>query len=67
MKEFPDEILYNGLLADIYKFKGENQKALEVYNDLLERNPDNPQVQLSVCDFLIEEKSYEDLFSLLNM
>ena len=21
-KEFPDEIMYNGLLADIYKFKG---------------------------------------------
>jgi tetratricopeptide (TPR) repeat protein len=63
--EFPDEILYNGLLADIYKFKGDKQKAREVYNELLERNPDNPQVQLSICDFLIGEKNYEELFTLL--
>jgi Tfp pilus assembly protein PilF len=66
LKESPDEILYNGLLADIYRGKGENQKALDVYNELLERNPDNPQVQLALCDFLINEKSYDDLFNLLN-
>ena len=39
---------YNGLLAEIYRGKGENEKALEVYNQLLERNPDNPQIQLSL-------------------
>jgi predicted Zn-dependent protease len=66
LKESPDEILYNGLLADIYRGKGENQKALDVYNELLERNPDNPEIQLSLCDFLVNEKSYEDLFNLLN-
>jgi predicted Zn-dependent protease len=66
LKEYPDEILYNGLLADIYRGKGENKKALDVYNNLLERNPNNPQVQLSLCDFLINEKSYDDLFNLLN-
>jgi len=66
-EEFPDEILYSGLLADIYKFKGESYKALEVYNDLLERNPENPEIQLSVSEFLIGEKSYADLFSMLNI
>ena len=66
LKEYPDEILYNGLLADIYRGKGDNQKALEVYNKLLERNPDNPQIQLSLCDFLINQKSYSDLFTLLS-
>src|SRR5450759_510105 len=66
LKEFPDEILYNGLLADIYRGKGDNKKALDVYNNLLGRNPDNPQIQLSLCDFLITEKSYNDLFILLN-
>jgi Tfp pilus assembly protein PilF len=66
LKEYPDEILYNGLLAEIYRGKGESQKAHDVYNKLLERNPDNPQVQLSLCDFLINEKSYDDLFNLLN-
>ena len=66
LKEFPDEILYNGLLADIYRGKETIRKALDVYNNLLGRNPDNAQIQLSLCDFLITEKSYNDLFMLLN-
>jgi predicted Zn-dependent protease len=65
-KEFPDEILYKGLLADIYKSKGNNQKALDVYNKLLEDDPGNPQVQLALCDFLITIKSYDDLLMFLN-
>ncbi len=66
LKDSPDEILYNGLLAEIYRGMGESEKAEEVYKRLLERNPDDPQTQLSLCDFLISEKSYSDLFELLN-
>ena len=66
LKEYPEEVLFNGLLADIYRGKGDNQKALEVYNQLLERNPYNPQIQLSLIDLLLAEKSYNDLFMLLN-
>ncbi len=62
----PDEVLYNGLLAEIYVGKGENEKARDVYEKLLERNPDDPQIQLAVCDFLINEKNYSELFLLLN-
>jgi len=32
----------------------------------LERNPDNSATQLALCDFFISEKSYSDLFILLN-
>ena len=66
LKENPDEILYYGLLAEIYRGKGENEKAMEVYEILIERNPDNPDTQLSLCDFLINEKKYDDLIPLLN-
>lgn len=66
LNESPDEILYNGLLADIYRGNGENQKALDVYKKLMERNPGNAATQLALCDFLISEKSYSDLFILLN-
>jgi tetratricopeptide (TPR) repeat protein len=66
LKGSPDEILYNGLLAEIYKGKGENEKAREIYKQLIERNPDNPQTQLSLCDFLITVKSYDELLMLLN-
>src|SRR5450759_5313235 len=60
LKEYPDEVLFNGLLADIYQSKGDSEKALEVYNQLLQRNPDNPQIQLSLCDLLLAEKKYDD-------
>lgn len=66
IKQKPDDIMYNGLMAEIYRGKGEGDKALEVYRMLIERNPDDPQTQLSLCGFLIKEKSYDELFSLLN-
>ena len=66
LKDYPDEILYNGLLAELYREKGENTKAMEVYNRLMERNPDNPETQLSLCDFLINEKKYDELLQLIN-
>lgn len=66
LKEFPDEILYNGLLADIYRGKGDNKNALEVYDKMLKRNPDNGQIQLAICDFFINEKDYDGLFTILN-
>jgi tetratricopeptide (TPR) repeat protein len=66
LKQKPDEILYNGLLAEILRAKGDKEKAMEVYGKLIERNPDNPQIQLSLADFLLSEKMYDDLFALLN-
>jgi tetratricopeptide (TPR) repeat protein len=66
LKEFPDEVVYNGLLAEIYHEKGENEKAIEVYNNLVQRNPDNPQIELALCDFLINSKKYDDLLIMLN-
>jgi tetratricopeptide (TPR) repeat protein len=66
LKEYPDDILYNGVLAEIYRGMGDIEKALEVYEQLLERNPDNAQIQLSLCDFLIAQKNYDELFLLMN-
>jgi Tfp pilus assembly protein PilF len=66
LKEKPDEVSYNGLLAEIYTGKGEKEKALEVYDKLIERNPDNAQVQIAICDLLLTEKNYDELFSILN-
>lgn len=66
LKEKPDELMYNGILAEILHKKGENARAMQVYNTLMERNPGNSQVQLSLADFLVSEKNYDDLFPLLN-
>jgi Tfp pilus assembly protein PilF len=66
IKEFPEELLYKGLLAEIYSEKGDNEKSHEVYIMLLEKDADNPNIQLAFCDFLIKEKSYNELLLLLN-
>lgn len=62
----PDGILYNGLLTEIYRKEGKKEKAIAIYEKLLLREPGNPQTLLSLCDFLISEKQYDDLFAILN-
>jgi len=67
VEKYPDNILYNGLLAEIYRGKGEESKATGVYDMLMKNNPDNPETQLSLCEFLLSQKKYEELISLLNI
>ncbi len=62
----PDQIMYNGLLAELYQNEGNNEEALAVYSRLLERNPDDPVIQMKLCDFLLKEKEYDELFSVIN-
>jgi len=63
----PDDIILNGYLAEIYGSEGENEKAREVYNNIIRRNPNNPEIQISLIKFLVNEKSYGELFDLLNI
>ena len=62
----PENILYNGLLAEVYRSSGEKEKAIDVYKKLIDDDPGNPRTLLSLSDFLINEKQYEDLFPILN-
>jgi Tfp pilus assembly protein PilF len=62
----PDEILYNGLLAEVYRAEGKKEKATEVYKKLMESDSGNPQTLLSLADFMITEKQYDELFDVLN-
>ncbi len=66
LKNAPDEVLYSGLLAEIYRKNGEKTKAISVYKKLLEKEPNNPETLLSLSDFLLSEKQYDDLFPVLN-
>jgi predicted Zn-dependent protease len=66
IEKYPDVILYTGLLAEIYSNNKENGKASEVYKNLMEKSPDNPQTQMSLCNFLIDQKNYDEFIILLN-
>lgn len=65
-EKFPDEISYKGLVANIYQYLGNNDKALEIYSELILDNPDNPKVQISFCELLLSIKNYDELFVRLN-
>lgn len=66
IKQYPDEILYTRLLASIYQSMGESDKSEDVFRQMLQKEPENPLIQLSLCDFLLTEKNYEELFLWLN-
>ncbi len=66
LKLDPENIVYNGILAEIYRTLGENDKARAVYDRILENNPGDPHTQLALCDFLLTTKNYDDLFLVLN-
>jgi Tfp pilus assembly protein PilF len=64
--ESPDEILYKGILAEIYRSQGKNDKAIEIYSKLISMDPSDPQTQMSIGDFLLETNNYNELFTVLN-
>lgn len=66
-EKYPDNILYQGILAEIYRDKDDNVNATKVYDKLIKNDPGNPETQLSLCDFLLKQKKHEDLLSLLNL
>ncbi|MGD0341782.1 MAG: tetratricopeptide repeat protein [Bacteroidales bacterium] len=66
IEKYPDVILYSGLLAEIYSGSKDNVKAMQVYKNLMLKSPDNPETQLSLCNFLMDQKSYDEFITLLN-
>ena len=65
IKLFPDEIQFYVILAEIYGERGEKAKTTEVYKKLLEKAPQNSQVLISIFDFFLSEKRYDELFQIL--
>ena len=66
LEQDPENIMYNGMMAEIYNYEGNSDKAMDVYRSLVQNNPDDPGVQLSLCNFLAEEKDYEGLMNILD-
>jgi Tfp pilus assembly protein PilF len=66
LMEQPGNMLYMGLLAEVCRELGEKNRAYGIYSEMMEAEPGNPQLQMSLADFLTGEKMYEELFSLIN-
>ncbi len=62
----PEEYSFLGILAELYRDTGENEKAAGVYEELVNAEPDNIEVLFSLAEFFRQESNYADIFSLLN-
>jgi tetratricopeptide (TPR) repeat protein len=63
---YPDENTYRGLLAEMYRDKGDFEKAALIYGELIEENPNDSRVLYSLVDFFRKDNNYRDLFGLMN-
>jgi tetratricopeptide (TPR) repeat protein len=66
LKENPENILFNGILAEIYKSRGERKKAEQIYEKLMDIDSTNIQTIGSLTDFLIDGREYDDCLKLIN-
>jgi tetratricopeptide (TPR) repeat protein len=66
LKDSPDNILFNGILAEIYKSKGDRKNAELIYEKLMNIDSTNIQTIVSLTDFLLEGKEYDDCLKLIN-
>lgn len=59
---FPKEGKYYGIIGELYQEKGQHEKALQAYNDLLKIDPENAYVHLSLADYYRNQKQNEKSF-----
>ncbi len=62
IKTFPKEGKYYGILGELYQDKGQNEKVLATYNELLTVDPTNAYVHLSLADYYRNQKQNEKAF-----
>ncbi len=51
INEFPNELKYQVLLADLYLANDLTEKAFTVYQEILKKDPQNPYANLSLYDY----------------
>jgi predicted Zn-dependent protease len=66
LNDNPENILFNGILAEIYKNKGDRKRAEVIYEKLMNIDSSNIRTIGSLTDFLLEGKEYDDCLKLVN-
>ena len=66
IKEFPDqETRYLSTLAEMYVQSGKQDEALKIYEKILEKDPNNPYIHITLSDFYRQkgemERSFDEL------
>lgn len=58
----PDDLRFHVMEGDIYLMFGEKEKALAVFSEVLSKEPDNVQAQMSMASYYSDEKN-DSLFA----
>jgi tetratricopeptide (TPR) repeat protein len=66
IKEFPDqETRYLSTLAEMYVQAGKQDEALKIYEKILEKDPDNPYIHITLSDYYRQKgdmvRSFDEL------
>ncbi|MBW6460479.1 MAG: tetratricopeptide repeat protein [Bacteroidales bacterium] len=62
---YPDETRYMEMLAELYMNTGALDKALEIYQQILAIDPDNPYINMSLSDYYRKQGDKEKSFEYL--
>lgn len=62
IRQNPKDAKNFGILGELYQDKGQPEKALDAYNDLLLVDPQNAYVHLSLADYYRSQKQNEKAF-----
>ncbi|HNX65528.1 MAG TPA: tetratricopeptide repeat protein [Bacteroidales bacterium] len=65
VKQNTEEVKYQAVLAEIYRFEGKNNLADSCYNSIIASNPNDGESQMLVMNYLIEKEDYENASSFL--
>lgn len=65
IEAYPNEIRYQGLLADLYVANDMDDKAFDIYRKMTEKDPDNPYANLSLHDYYKKKGDDEKAFDAL--
>lgn len=63
--EYPDDLKYQVLLADLYLANELHDKAFSVYQEILEKDSQNPYANLSLYDYYKSENNDDKAFDAL--
>lgn len=62
---YPREVRYLGILAEMYNVNGMSQEALRVYEKMSEKDPNDPRVQLSMAEHYKSLGKYDESYEYL--
>jgi tetratricopeptide (TPR) repeat protein len=65
IKENSEEVKYQAVLGEIYRFQGKNALADSCYNSIIAKNPEDGESQMLVMNYLIEKDDYDNASSFL--